>query len=44
MEKRSFGPDVPTLKGKSTRPRPQKVVDQEIEIPKEFVENVYKDL
>ena len=32
-----FGPDVPTLKGKSTRPKPRKVVDEEIEIPDEFV-------
>ena len=32
-----FGPDVPTLKGKITRPKPRKVVDEGIEIPDEFV-------
>ena len=32
-----FGPDVPTLKGKSTRPKPRKVVGKEIDIPEEFV-------
>ena len=32
-----FGTDVPTLKGKSTRPKPRTVVDEEIEIPKEFI-------
>lgn len=32
-----FGPDVPTLEGKSTRPKPRKVVDNEVEIPGEFV-------
>ena len=32
-----FGPDVPTLKGKITRPKPRKVVDEEIEIPDAFV-------
>ena len=32
-----FGPDVPTLKGKRMRPKPRKVVDEEIEIPDKFV-------
>ena len=32
-----FGPDVPTLKGKSTRPAPQQAIDKEIDIPAEFV-------
>ena len=39
-----FGPDVPTLKGKSTRPWPRKMVDREIKIPKEFLENMEKYL
>ena len=37
LTKKIFGPDVATLKGKSTRQKPRKVVDKEIEIPDEFV-------
>ena len=37
LTKTIFGPNVATLKGKSTRPKPRKVVDEEIEIPDEFV-------
>ena len=33
-----FGPDVPPLKGRSTRPKQRKVVDEQIVIPDEFVE------
>ena len=33
-----FGPDFPTLKLKSTRPKPKKVVDEEVEIPEEFIQ------
>ena len=32
-----FWRDVPTLKGKSTRTKPRGVVDEEVEIPEEFV-------
>ena len=32
-----FRPDFPTLKERSTRPKPRKVVNKEIEIPEEFL-------
>ena len=41
---RMFGKDVPTLKGRSTRPKPNVVVDAEIELPEEFLEKMTKDL
>ena len=31
-----FGPDVATLKGKSTRPKPRQMINDKIEIPKEI--------
>ena len=41
---RIFGKDVPTLKGQSTRPKPNVVVDTEIEVPEEFLDKMTKDL
>ena len=36
-----FGPDISTLKGKSTRPKTKVVVNDEIEIPNEIIEKNY---
>ena len=33
-----FGPDIATQKGKSTRPKSPRIVDDQIEIPKEIME------
>ena len=35
---------MPTLKGRSTRPRPNKVLDSYMDIPEEFLERMSKDL
>eukprot|EP00980_Cylindrotheca_fusiformis_P016549 scaffold4962_cov112-Cylindrotheca_fusiformis.AAC.3 len=36
LAEKIFGPDISTIKGKSTRPRPQAVIDDYIEIPEEL--------
>lgn len=37
LAEKIFGPDVSTLKGRSTRPRPTTVIEDAIEIPRELV-------
>ena len=39
ISERIFGPDVSTLKGRTTKQRPKVVVDGFIEIPREIIEN-----
>jgi len=38
LTEKIFGPDVSSLKGRSTRPKPNQVVDDKIEIPTELLQ------